>query len=163
MLPKRSVDVRNVEVSRLLKLSDSSVTPVSLTLPRAENLKSYFQDDLFKPTRGRSAMLSSYDYMHHAPFDMSTMLESLKPHDMIPLSEKPEEVKQKPKTTKFREQIDKVEEENKQREAEFKRLQDLALQRAKFHPNASGGGHGFKVDAAPVHDANDSDDDGWDD
>ncbi len=102
--------------------------------------------------------------MHGTSFDMSAMLESLKPADMIPLSDKPEEVKLKPKTSKFREQIDKAEEESKQRDAEFKRLQDLALQRAKFHPNASGGGggHGFKVDAAPVHDADD-DDDGWDD
>lgn len=163
LLPKRMVNVKNVEVCRLLKLTDNAVVPISFILPRAEVLKQYFQDDVFVPTRGKSSSVSANDYATGVAMTGAEVeCESLHPVDMKALSDKPAEAAVKPRSMTFRENINKAEEENKQRDAAFSRLQDLALQRSKYHPNPSGGGHGFKVDAAPVHDDDDSDD-GWDD
>lgn len=48
VLPPQSLDVPSVEVARLLRLTASSVEPVSLMLPRSGDLKDYFQDDIFR-------------------------------------------------------------------------------------------------------------------
>lgn len=164
MVPKKLCDVRNVEVTRLLKLSDSAVLPIGFILPRADNLKSFFQDDIYTPTRTRNSFIGVGDWLNQAGVpseDLSALpLESLCPEGMTPLSAKPVESPIKSKAKEFREVLNKAEEEKKQQEESFLRLQNLAIQRAKYHPNPSGGagGHGFKVDAAPVHDS-DSDND----
>ena len=54
-------------------------------------------------------------------------------------------------SSEFKDNIKKAEEEKKEKEDTFTRLQDLAIQRSLYHPNASGGGHGFRCDATPVH------------
>ena len=83
VLPKSLCDHRNVEVMRVLKLTESSVAPVSFILPRAESLKSYFQDDLFPPTRRRCSNASIADWVSG---NESTLpppeMVSLKPGDM---------------------------------------------------------------------------------
>jgi hypothetical protein len=61
----------------------------------------------------------------------------------------------KKRVTVFREALDKEQEENKKREEAFNRLQELAIQRSKYHVNLSGG------DNKPS--ADDESDDGWDD
>ena len=43
MLPKTSCDVRGVETARLLRLTTSTVDPISFVLPRSDALKAYFQ------------------------------------------------------------------------------------------------------------------------
>ena len=48
LLPKQANDLMGCEVLRLLKLTDNTVQPVSITVPRREKLK--FQEDLFPPT-----------------------------------------------------------------------------------------------------------------
>jgi len=49
----------------------------------------------------------------------------------------------------------KREEDAKKKDQVFNRLQNMAIQRSIYHPNASGGGggtgHGFKCDATPAH------------
>ena len=62
----------------------------------------------------------------------------------------------KQKVEIFREAINKEEEEGRKREEAFNRLQELAIQRSKYHVNLSGG------DAKKQADEEDSDD-GWDD
>lgn len=42
-LPKRCVDVRAVEIARVLRLSASTIEPLQFTVTRASHLKSYFQ------------------------------------------------------------------------------------------------------------------------
>lgn len=48
VLPPQSLDIARVEVARLLRLTATSVEPVSLMLPRSGDLKDYFQDDIYR-------------------------------------------------------------------------------------------------------------------
>lgn len=48
VLPPLSLDIRSVEVARLLRLTATCVEPVSLMLPRSGDLKDYFQDDIYR-------------------------------------------------------------------------------------------------------------------
>jgi coronin-7 len=48
VLPRQANDVMSCEVYRVLRLSESAVQPVSITVPRKEKLK--FHEDLFPPT-----------------------------------------------------------------------------------------------------------------
>lgn len=48
LLPPQSLDVASVEVARLLRLTSTSVEPVSLMLPRSGDLKDFFQDDIYR-------------------------------------------------------------------------------------------------------------------
>mmetsp|Transcript_818 Transcript_818/g.1377 ORF Transcript_818/g.1377 Transcript_818/m.1377 type:complete len:923 (-) Transcript_818:153-2921(-) len=155
LLPKKLCDFRSVEVNRILKLTDSTCVPVSFYLPRAESLKSYFQDDIYPPTRARRASSTITEWVEGSEDNLPPPeLESLQPPDMEMLSNKPAEQKSKPRASIFREEINKKEEENRKREESFARLQDMAILRAKYHPNASG--------ADKTADDDDSDD-GWDD
>lgn len=174
LLSKRVCDIRNVEASRVLKLTIDSVVPISFTVPRAEHLKQYYHDDLFLPVRRRSdPPIDVGSWMDAAPSSgtgdsssgdslFSPTFESLQPEGMPKLSEKPVAEPVKLKTSSFREAIDKREQEAKLREEAFNKLASMAISRAVYHPNNSGGGHGFKVDAKPQHD-DDSDEADWDD
>lgn len=51
VLPPQSLDIARVEVARLLRLTATSVEPVSLMLPRSGDLKDYFQDDIYRWVR----------------------------------------------------------------------------------------------------------------
>ena len=173
LLPKREVDVRNVEIASMLKLTNDAVIPISYKVPRAEHLKQYFQDDLYPSVvKAVTPNHSITDWMQTCCRNTSNVklepsLIPLKPEDMINLSEKPmspnNSVKSNRNSQDFRKELDKTAEENKLKEATFNKLSELALQRAQYHPNPSGGssGHGFKVDVAPIIDS-DSDAD-WDD
>jgi coronin-7 len=166
LLPKTMCNVKDVEVNRILKLTANQVTPISLVLPRADNLKEFFQDDVYPPTRSRTTPAASVsEWVEDASLADTPVLESLQPPGMELLSERTVAEVKVTKAQQFRNTIDKQEDENKKREETFQRLQELAIQRSKFHPNASGGagGHGFKVDATPVHDQDDDSDDGWSD
>lgn len=57
LLPKRALDVMEVEVTRVLRLTAQAISPVSFTVPRKS--KSKFADDLFPNTAGPVAALSS--------------------------------------------------------------------------------------------------------
>lgn len=59
MLPKRCVDVSKCEVSRLLKLSTSTVEPLSFILPRKSDL---FQEDIFPDCYAGKASQSADDF-----------------------------------------------------------------------------------------------------
>ena len=57
LLPKRALDVMEVEVARVLRLTATAISPASFTVPRKS--KSKFADDLFPNTAGPEAALSS--------------------------------------------------------------------------------------------------------
>jgi coronin-1B/1C/6 len=59
MLPKRVVNVNDCEITRMLKLTTSTVEPVRFIIPRKSEL---FQSDLFPDCRAPTAALSSADF-----------------------------------------------------------------------------------------------------
>ncbi|CAM9536412.1 unnamed protein product [Discosporangium mesarthrocarpum] len=65
MLPPRgdALDVGAVEVARVLRLTTATVEPVSFFLPRSNNLKDFFQDDVYRPVRSADACLSSSEWL----------------------------------------------------------------------------------------------------
>ena len=147
LMPAKSNDIRNVEVMKLLKLTTDAVYPLSFKVPRADHLKEFFQDDLYglvKDTNSSYTINDWLDNMENLSCSFQPQLVSLKPDDMINLSEKPAasidttSSKMKNKTALFRQEIATRELENQTRDNEFSRLQRLAVQRAQYHPNASG-------------------------
>lgn len=60
LLPKRALDVMEVEVARVLRLTAQGIAPVTFTVPRKS--KSKFADDLFPNTAGPVAALSSQEW-----------------------------------------------------------------------------------------------------
>jgi len=157
MLPKRSCDVRDVEVAKMIRLAGDTITPLSLKLPRSEALKEYFQDDVFVDTKSLQPPIVADEWVNGR--DGVPELQSLAPEGMTPLSEKPAEKVKVSSARVMREHIQEEEEKEKAREEVFSKLQNMAIQRSKFHPNVSMGVKG--VDATPIYDS-ESDDD-WDD
>ncbi|XP_030814249.1 coronin-7-like [Camarhynchus parvulus] len=87
-LPKTACEVREVEFARALRLGQSSLEPVAFHVPRVK--KEYFQDDLYPPTRvwwepalAAGAWLDGQDGQQRRA--------SLRPADMVPVSEAPKE------------------------------------------------------------------------
>ena len=159
MLPKTTCNVRAIEISRFLVLTQSTVTPLSFSLPRSEKLKTYFQDDVYGFVRAMTTGGSTDYYLNGG--NVVPDLVSLQPSDMTKLSEKPEDIKVRPKVVDFKQKLDKEKQEKEIQEANFARMTGLANQRAAYHPNYSMGMKG--VDAARVEDSDDSSDGGWDD
>jgi hypothetical protein len=178
MLPKRCCAVREVEVCRLLKLTTDALTPISYKVPRADHLKAFFHDDLYAPCRARRSLAAVADW-ESADTDPSVfqpLLESLQPEGMQAISSsvrQPTPSVQRSKIDSFKQQIQKQEEESKQRESTFARLQNLAVQNAQYNKNLSGGASSpvptsasaatsSKQGAVAVEEEVDSDDN-WDD
>ncbi|XP_053847709.1 coronin-7-like isoform X1 [Vidua macroura] len=87
-LPKTACEVREVEFARALRLGQSTLEPVAFHVPRVK--KEYFQDDVYPPTRvwwepalGAGAWLDGQDGQQRRA--------SLRPADMVPVSEAPKE------------------------------------------------------------------------
>ncbi len=152
MLPKRVCDVRNVEVNRLLKLTSDSVVPLHFRVPRAEHLKDFFHDDIFLPVRSKHSELSISDWLE-APVTptegfgvtscsiFTPIMESLKPDDMMNVSEKPVEPTPSAMNSKvesFKNKIAQEKEAEQVRENQFAKLQQMAVQNAQYNRNRSG-------------------------
>lgn len=157
MLPKQTCDVAAVETMKVLRMTPSEVVPISFVLPRAANLKSFFQDDIFPPARAPAEALSSAEWFEGK--DQDPLLESLRPAGMPLLSEKPPEPERLSKAAVMRQELAAKQEEDEQRESVMSRMATMAVQRSQFHPNQSMGRRSG-VDAEPILD---SDDDGWSD
>jgi len=155
VLPKRLVDVSGVEVARMLRLTKDTVEPISFSLPRADKIKTYFQDDIYPPAPSGEPAHSAADWLSGSNAPIVT--RSLQPSGMLLLSEKPpDEVKVSP-AQRIRMQINAQEQEEQQRAASFSRMQALAVQRSQYHPNQSMGAK-KGVDMERVDDSDDSDD-----
>ncbi|XP_016939250.2 coronin-7 isoform X4 [Drosophila suzukii] len=82
-LTKNHCDVASVEFSKAYRLTNTTIEPLSFTVPRIKS--ELFQDDLFPPTRITwSATLSSEDWF--ASNDKAAPKVSLKPEGMETLS-----------------------------------------------------------------------------
>lgn len=97
-LPKCEVDVKTVEFARAFRLTANSIEPVSFKVPRVK--MDYFQDDLFPDTKVTwEPVLSSSDWFSGSNGSQKTI--SLKPDDMIRLSEAPQEAPKQQKYQSF--------------------------------------------------------------
>jgi hypothetical protein len=145
MLPKKVCDIRSIEVSRLLKLTTDSVIPISFHVPRADYLKDYFHDDIYLSIRSTTLTkgVSIDDWKNlDTPMELfQPLLESMKPEGMMNVSEKPIAPlpsESNSKIASYRNSIEMKKQEEKANEDKFNRLQQLALQNAQYHRNASG-------------------------
>jgi hypothetical protein len=147
ILPKRVVDISQVEVTRMLKLSGDNITPISFHVPRADYLKSYFHDDIYLPipsNTNSTAAISDWKDVNAVKNNDSRFLpvkESMKPKNMMNASEKPVSPlpsESNSKITTYKADIEAKEKETKVNEEKFNRLQALAAQNAQYHRNASG-------------------------
>lgn len=87
LLPKSFCDFRNIEINRVLKLSESTVSPLSFYVPRADNLKPFFQDDLYPPTRQYTRSATIEEWMESNEEHLTPpVYKSLKPDDMEAVS-----------------------------------------------------------------------------
>lgn len=160
MLPQTLCDIANVEFARILRLTPVAIEPVSFFVPRSQKLKSYFQDDIFGEVRTSSASITASDWMSGKTAHPRRV--SIRPEGMTPLSEKPEEVRTGPsKADLMRQRMHAEQKEEQKKEDVFNRMQNLAVQRSKYHPNESMGA-AKGVDAMRVVDG-DSSDGGWSD
>ena len=90
LLEKRLCDVSKVEIQRALKLTKDAVLPVTYSVPRKR--LTFFQDDLYPPTRVAQPEMSAEDFLSGKYADgKDQTLTSLRPQGMEPLSEAPEE------------------------------------------------------------------------
>jgi hypothetical protein len=137
MLPKRTCDIPSIEFGKLLRLTSTTVQPISFTLPRAEKLKRYFQDDIFPPAPTGEPGQDAAGW--RAGHNIAAPKRSLQPPGSTPLSQKPPDAVKVRATTRFSAKINKAEDEEKQRVATFSRLQGLAKQASDFNPNLSMG------------------------
>lgn len=55
MLPKHMVDVKAVEINRMMKCTKSDIYPISFSIPRTR--MEFFQDDLYPPTLVNSKLI----------------------------------------------------------------------------------------------------------
>jgi hypothetical protein len=160
-----TLDVMNCEVSRLLRLgADGFLQPVSFILPRAAELKSFFQDDVYGPVRKCPASVASPESQVEAWVAGEPVLaemHSLMPEGVMPLSEKPETPRTVSKTARWRQQMEQDKEEEKLKDNEFARLTALANQNAAYNPNLSMG-RAAGVDEAVIDQGEVSDSE-WDD
>ena len=157
LLPKKCCNVANVETHKILRLSPTTVQPVTFVLPRSEQLKMYFQDDIFPPTRSESYVQTASEWTSGEAAEPAR--ETLRPGVMPLLSEKPPEPKRTSNSELMKAQLDTAKSEDEQRESVMARMQALAVQRSQYHPNTSMGAK-TGVDATPIYD---SDDGGWSD
>ncbi|TYZ61478.1 hypothetical protein PybrP1_008941 [[Pythium] brassicae (nom. inval.)] len=162
LLPKALCDVRRVEVDRLLLLTPSVVDRVSFSLPRTDKLRAFFQDDVYGDVRAAQPALAAAQWF--AGENAAPILESLRPNDMVPLSQKPKDVVQaRPKTLEFQDRIRKEDEEKRRKAEQFERLNVLASQPSLHSVTKGVAAGGHQSDAATAAARESDSDDDWDD
>lgn len=87
ILPKTSVNVKEVEIFKSFKLTLDKVIPVSFTVPRQK--KEYFQDDIFPDTLSSEPTLTAKEWL--SGVNKAPKLVSLQPTGMKKLSEAPKQ------------------------------------------------------------------------
>jgi coronin-7 len=83
-LPKFGNDVKNIEVQKMLRLSNECIETISFSVSRIR--PEFFQDDIFVDTRNTEVPIMSYhDYSNGKKIDLKDAARiSLLPPDMIP-------------------------------------------------------------------------------
>jgi WD40 repeat protein len=86
--PKSSLDIKNVEIARVYRLTDDNIREISFTTPRKR--REYFQDDIFVPTRKNEPLYSPDEFFTNFT-PKQPVLVNLRPESMQNLSEAPPE------------------------------------------------------------------------
>lgn len=92
LFPKQVCDVKQVEIARFLKVSDTVAEPIQCTVPRTRT--EFFQDDVYSPTRSLAPTYAADEWLAGAK--RNPTLESLRPEGMGLLSEAPAVEKKAP-------------------------------------------------------------------
>jgi len=85
LLPKQLLDIRGCEIARFLKVTDSTVEPIQMTVPRTR--VEFFQDDIYPATRALKPAYTAEEWIAGEVRDPP--LESLQPAGTTPLSQAP--------------------------------------------------------------------------
>ncbi|XP_062610316.1 coronin-7-like [Saccostrea cucullata] len=110
-LPKYLCDVKNVEFAKAYRLTQTTVEPVSFTVPRVR--LEFFQDDLFPDTRVTwEPTMTSKEWL--AGSNQQPRSISLKPKDMTPLSLAPKETHKVKKFDSYNPETYKTDEQKKE-------------------------------------------------
>ncbi|KAG6614630.1 coronin-like protein [Phytophthora cinnamomi] len=156
LLPKTTCNVRDVELARLLVATPNVVERVSFSLPRAQKLKEFFQDDVYGLVPKKEPTVTAEQWF--AGESIAPVYESLRPDGMVPLSEKPiDTTPVRPKTLDFQARKREEEEKERQKAAQFARLSTLAAQ-PTLHSN-----HHTAINPSASQTVEDDSDDDWDD
>ncbi|KAI8930260.1 hypothetical protein BC831DRAFT_499742 [Entophlyctis helioformis] len=127
LLPKRTCDVRAIEVLKGYRLTPNGIESISFTVPRLQ--KEYFQDDIFKPTRNvEKAAVTADAWVGGASGELDWI--DLRPADMVPLSQVVVEKKVDKKAVSMAKELSEAE----RKEATMRAMFDLALEESKQGP-----------------------------
>jgi len=85
MTPKRSLDIKGVELFRIYKITKNSCEPISFKVPRTR--KEFFQDDIFPPCIDHTCSIAGSEWFSGK--DLTVKRVSLQPSGMKKLSEAP--------------------------------------------------------------------------
>jgi WD40 repeat protein len=152
-LPKQTCDVKAVQVVRMVKIAAGRMVPLGFILPRSDAQKGYFQDELFPPVPTWEASEAHTHDKLQAYLDGSSKgdnallpaLKSLRPVGMPLASEEKKEQERasasRPSSNlnSYKAARIREEQEKEVKDANFLKLQALAMQRAANHPNHSMG------------------------
>ncbi|RMX67410.1 hypothetical protein DD238_003289 [Peronospora effusa] len=169
LLPKTMCNVRDVELARLLVATPDVVKRVTFSLPRAQKLKEFFQDDVFGLVPKQEPSVTATQWF--AGESRAPVYESLRPEEfadpylpvyrtvgMALLSEKRKDAAPgRPKTLDFQARRREEEEKARQKAAQFARLSTLATQ-PSLHST-----HRYLASAPTPQTVEDDSDDDWDD
>lgn len=144
--PRHDCNVRDVEIFKVLKLTQDTCDPVSFIVPRQR--KEFFQDDIYPPLPAREPVCSASEWA--AGSKAQPKMVDLKPADMQRLSEAPKIVRV---VKKFKQD----EEEELDAEAIKNRLVD------KFYQQMMDFKEEDELEKAPGDDLEGVADDEWDD
>jgi coronin-7 len=86
-LPKTSLNVKEVEIAKALKLGDEEIRPITFSVPRKR--KEFFQDDIYVAARSGKALFTATEWFEGGKKEITRV--SLQPDGMAKLSEAPAE------------------------------------------------------------------------
>jgi coronin-1B/1C/6 len=157
-LPRRCVDPYKAEWLRAFRLTSSAVEALSFSVPRAQDLQSFFADDLFPPARSGVPGQDAQSWLKGGAG--LPLLRDLNAKKLPLLSQRPvEQALEKVKrgvqnTDRFRKEQEEAEAKKRQQQEALDRMQRLAVQHEAYNPNLSkpGSGHdgaGHAVELGP--------------
>ena len=91
VLHKTTVNVKDVEIARAYKLTQTTIEPISFTVPRTK--KELFQDDIYTPTLSSEPSNDAQTWFNG--IDKAPKEISLQPAGMMKLSDEPKKVVEK--------------------------------------------------------------------
>jgi len=177
LAPRRVCDTSKAEWARVFRLTSRSIDPISFTVPRSEEMKGFFADDLYPETRSDVPGLSDVDAWLNGEA-VEPVLESMNTSKQKRLSQRdPTQAhaalrRGAANAKRFREEQEAADSLKKEQEDVFAKMQFSAMQHEAYNPNLSKGhslqaeelarAMGASVDQA-LEDSNDVEDDEWDD